>query len=716
MNNAGDRNRLEETHSPYLRQHADNPVHWQPWDDEALALAAEREVPIFLSIGYAACHWCHVMEAESFEDAGIAEILNRNFVPIKVDREERPDLDRVYQTICQLVTASGGWPLSVWLTPDGRPFFVGTYFPPSARMGRPGFGDVLERISESWETDREAIEDRADQWTRAIRDELESVPQIDGAHEPEAGERLRAAADAAIRSADREHGGFGTDGPKFPQPQRIALLLRAAVRFENKRYETVAMEAVDAMANLGVYDHVGGGFHRYATDPSWRIPHFEKMLYDNAELVRVYLDAYQRTEEDRYAQVVRETLEFVERELMHPDGGCYSTLDAQSEGREGAFYVWRPATVREAIEDEFTAELICDRFGITKRGNFEHGASVVSLAASISALAERHDTSEAEVRDRLSTGRQALFAAREERPRPRRDEKVLAGWNGLMISSMAEAGLRLDPRYADLASRALAFVRDHLWDDTDGQLYRRYLDGAVGIDGYLDDYAFLARGAIDVHQSTGAIDALSFAIELTAAFVERCWDPDAGTIYYTPHSGEQLVSRQQDLPDQSIPSSLAVALEVLQTVDHVIPDAGYREIAETVIATHSQRAKSAPLQHPSLIMNADRIAHGGLELTLVSDTRPDQWIEFIATTTLPDRFVTHRPVDSASMSTALEVLGVDDVPPIWAGRTQRDGQPTAYLCRGFTCSPPLTAPGEAREWVDRLGPSRDPGTTSAPDV
>jgi uncharacterized protein YyaL (SSP411 family) len=550
---ATDRNRLDEEASPYLRQHADNPVNWQPWDEAALDEAEERDVPIFLSVGYSACHWCHVMEDESFEDEKTAEQLNEEFVPIKVDREERPDLDSIYQTICQLVTRRGGWPLSVWLTPDGRPFYVGTYFPPESRQGMPGFGDLLENIRESWETDREEIENRADQWTDAITDQLEEVPEA--SERPEG--VLVDGADAALRGADREHGGFGQNGPKFPQTARLELLLRAHDRTDREQYGEVVSETLDAMSDRGMYDQLGGGFHRYATDREWIVPHFEKMLYDNAELPRIYLAGYQATGEERYAQVVRETFEWVEREMTHPEGGIYSTLDAQSEDpetgehEEGVFYVWTPEEVREVVGDE-QAELFCERYGVDQRGNFE-GETVLTLSRSVESLAEEYDLTENEVEEQLDEARTKLFEAREKRPRPRRDEKILAGWNGLMISAFAEAGLVLDSGYADNAVAALSFVREHLWDAEEGRLSRRYKDQEVKIDGYLEDYAFLARGAFDTYQVTGEVEWLTFALELARAIENEFWDEERETLYFTPEAGEELVARPQELTDQSTP-------------------------------------------------------------------------------------------------------------------------------------------------------------------
>lgn len=701
---ATDRNRLDEEASPYLRQHADNPVNWQPWDEAALDEAEERDVPIFLSVGYSACHWCHVMEDESFEDEKTAEQLNEEFVPIKVDREERPDLDSIYQTICQLVTRRGGWPLSVWLTPDGRPFYVGTYFPPESRQGMPGFGDLLENIRESWETDREEIENRADQWTDAITDQLEEVPEA--SERPEG--VLVDGADAALRGADREHGGFGQNGPKFPQTARLELLLRAHDRTDREQYGEVVSETLDAMSDRGMYDQLGGGFHRYATDREWIVPHFEKMLYDNAELPRIYLAGYQATGEERYAQVVRETFEWVEREMTHPEGGIYSTLDAQSEDpetgehEEGVFYVWTPEEVREVVGDE-QAELFCERYGVDQRGNFE-GETVLTLSRSVESLAEEYDLTENEVEEQLDEARTKLFEAREKRPRPRRDEKILAGWNGLMISAFAEAGLVLDSGYADNAVAALSFVREHLWDAEEGRLSRRYKDQEVKIDGYLEDYAFLARGAFDTYQVTGEVEWLTFALELARAIENEFWDEERETLYFTPEAGEELVARPQELTDQSTPSSLGVACDVLLSLSG-FTDRGFEEIVEAVLSRHGDRIRGSPLEHATLALVADRFETGSLELTVAAEEVPESWRETLGETYLPGRILARRPPTEEGLDEWLSELELDDAPPIWAERESR-GEPTIYTCRSFTCSPPVTKIEEALEWAEKLDPAQ----------
>ncbi|MFC6904428.1 thioredoxin domain-containing protein [Halalkalicoccus tibetensis] len=699
-----DRNRLDEEESPYLRQHADNPVNWQPWDDAALAEAEERDVPIFLSVGYSACHWCHVMEEESFEDEAIARQLNEGFVPVKVDREERPDLDSIYQTICQLVTRRGGWPLSVWLTPDGRPFYVGTYFPRESRRGTPGFGDLLGNLAESWETDRDEIENRADQWTRAITDQLEEVP--------EAGERpegvLIEAADAALRGADREHGGFGENGPKFPQTARLEVLLRAYDRTERRPYGEVVRETLDAMGSRGMYDHLGGGFHRYATDREWVVPHFEKMLYDNAELPRTYLAGYRATGEERYADIVAETLGFVDRELGHSEGGFFSTLDAQSEDpetgehEEGVFYVWTPEEVEEVLDEE-SAALFRGRYGVEQGGNFEGRTTVLTLSRGVGSLAEEYGMDESEVEERLGEAKRRLFEAREERPRPRRDEKVLAGWNGLMISAFAEAGLALDDSYADRAAEALSFVREQLWDAEEGLLSRRYKDGEVRIDGYLEDYAFLARGAFDTYQATGELEHLAFALDLARAIEREFWDEERETLYFTPEAGEELVTRPQELNDQSTPSSLGVACDVLLSLSP-FADADFEGIVERVLSRYGDRVRGNPLEHATLALVADRFENGSLELTIAADELPEEWRETLGSAHLPNRILARRPPTEDGLEEWLDELGLDEAPPIWAGREARDG-PTAYVCRSFTCSPPVTEIGEALEWVEDLDPA-----------
>jgi len=698
------RNRLDEEESPYLRAHADNPVNWQPWDEQALEAARERDVPIFLSVGYSACHWCHVMADESFDDEEVAEILNENFVPVKVDREERPDVDRIYQSICQQISGRGGWPLSVWLTPDQKPFYVGTYFPKEAKRGSPGFLKLLEDITDSWNDpeEREDIEERATEWTRAVEGELEDVPS--NPREPEK-DIVEMAAKAAVRGADREDGGWGS-GPKFPHTGRLHLLFRAYDRTDRDVYLEVATETLDAMANGGMYDHIGGGFHRYATDKDWTVPHFEKMLYDNAELPRAYLAGYQLTGDDRYATVASQTLEFIQRELTHEDGGFFSTLDAQSDDgsgnrEEGAYYVWTPQQVDDAVEDETDAEIFCDRFGVTNRGNFE-GKTVLTLSTSVVQLAEEYDIDEKSVRAALGRASEQVADTRDSRPRPPRDEKVLASWNGLALSAFAEGAIVLNEEFAKPAADALSFVREQLWDESEQKLRRRYKDGVTKIDGYLEDYAFLGRGAFDLYQATGEVEHLAFALDLARAIEREFWDGDVGTLYFTPQAGESLIARPQEVTDQSTPSSAGVAAELLGMLDYFRPEEGFGEIAEQVIETHGNTVRSNPLQHASLSLATDTITNGPLELTLVADELPEEWKETIGDTYLGARVLSQRPASEDELESWLDTLDLGEAPPIWADREQRDGEPTVYACRSFTCSPPRTEIDAALGWADRM--------------
>jgi len=716
MSDPSARNRLDETASPYLRQHADNPVNWQPWDEAAFEAARERDVPIFLSIGYSACHWCHVMAEESFSDPEVAEVLNEQFVPIKVDREERPDVDSLYMTVCQAVRGGGGWPLSVFLTPEKEPFYVGTYFPKEAKRNQPGFLPLTERVAEEWRENRGELEDRAEQWMQTARGELESLPDpIEGGGDSP----LLDAADELARAADDDHGGFGR-APKFPQASRVSALLRAHHRGRGDgelgtRYGDAARNALDAMADGGLFDHLGGGFHRYCTDAHWTVPHFEKMLYDQAALADLYVDGYRLFGDDRYAEVVEETLAFVDRELGHPEGGFYATQDARSappenpEGdhEEGAFYVWTPEEVTEAVSeyaaeapadapDDVLADLACVRYGIDAAGNFEDGQTVLTVSASLADLADDFGRSEDEIADLLTAAERRLRAAREDRPRPARDEKVLAGWNGLMARAYAEAGLALDTEYAERAADAVEYVRETLWDGE--RLSRRVIAGDVAGVGYAEDYAYLAAGALATYEATGDHGHLGFALDLADALLAECYDPETGALYETPESVEDVGVRSQDVADGPTPSPVGVAAETLLALDPIDPDAGYGDAAEAMLDRYGGRAETTPTSHATLALAADTRAEGLLEVTVAADALPDAWRERVGETYLPHRLLTVRPPTADGLAAWLDDLELGDAPPVWAGRGAVDGEPAAYVCRR-ACSPPVTTTEELGEWL-----------------
>ncbi|MFB6072414.1 MAG: thioredoxin domain-containing protein [Halobacterium sp.] len=710
MTDPTDRNRLDEAASPYLRQHADNPVDWQPWDEKAFAAARERDVPIFLSIGYSACHWCHVMEEESFSDPEIAAALNENFVPVKVDREERPDVDALYMKVCQVVRGGGGWPLSAFLTPDREPFYVGTYFPPEPKRGQPGFRQLLEDVAENWRTDREDLKDRATQWMSAARGELQDLPDpVDvGDDSPLAD----AAADVA-RTADRDHGGFGR-APKFPQSGRVDLLLRASELDDCGEYGELARDALDAMAEGGLYDHLGGGFHRYCTDADWTVPHFEKMLYDQASLASTYLDGYRAVGDERHGDVVRETLAFVDRELGHPDGGFHATLDARSppvddpdgDHEEGAFYVWTPDQVADAVTeyaeaapadapDDLLADVFRARYGVTDAGNFEDGQTVLTVAASHADIADEFDRPTDEIRDLLAAAEDRLRAARADRPRPSRDDKVLAGWNGLMAGAFAEAGLALDDAYADRAADAIEFVQAELWDGD--RLSRRFIDDDVAGVGYAEDYAYLAAGALATYEATGDPDHLGFALDLADALLDACYDPDTGALYETPASVDDVDVRSQTVGEGPTPSPVGVAAETLLALDAFDPDAGYADAATAMLERYGSRIEQTPSALPELALAADTRAVGHREVTVAADAVPEDWRRTVGTAYLPDRLLSRRPAADDALDAWLSALDLGDAPPIWAGR-ESDGGPTAYVCRR-ACSPPLHDADGLAEWL-----------------
>ncbi|MBC8289746.1 MAG: thioredoxin domain-containing protein, partial [Planctomycetes bacterium] len=568
-------NRLIDETSPYLLQHARNPVEWFPWGEEAIAKSRELDRPIFLSIGYSACHWCHVMEHESFEDSGIAAYMNEHFVCVKVDREERPDLDQIYMTSVQLMTGRGGWPMSVFLTPNLKPFYGGTYWPPRARMQMPGFFDILTSVQRAWVEKRDDVFAQSKHLTEAI-----------GQHAGIRGEPttldediLKGAMDDLLQAADRTNGGFG-GAPKFPHPMDIRVLLRSWKRFGNQDALDVVTLTLDKMSRGGIYDHLGGGFHRYSTDGHWLAPHFEKMLYDNALLVPAYLEGFQATGNEDYLRVVRETLDYVLAEMTQPEGGFYATQDADSEGEEGKFFVWSEAEITELLGSD-DARILGEAYDVSAHGNWE-GKTILNRPKPHDEVAKLLEMTPEDLEAILARCRKSLFEARAKRIAPGRDDKVLVSWNGLMISAMAQAGSVLaEEKYITAARSAVDFILSNMRDE-DGRLLHSFKDGRARFNGYLDDYVCLIDGLIDLYQATFDESLITCAVELANRVFDQFGD-ETGGFFYTSSDHEELITRSKDGQDNAVPSGNGMAAYALLRLARLTSDARIEDQAEQTL-------------------------------------------------------------------------------------------------------------------------------------
>lgn len=591
-------NRLAEATSPYLLQHAHNPVDWYPWGPEAIQRARAEDKPIFLSIGYAACHWCHVMERESFENEAVAAVLNRDFVAIKVDREERPDLDEIYMTATQLMTQSGGWPMSVFLTPELKPFYAGTYFPPEDRYGRPGFLTLLNELARFWRERRSDVERQAERVAEAIA-QLTSGGSGQGVV---TASLLRNAVSELSRGFDPQHGGFGS-APKFPPSMRLELLLR---RYREERDdELLAMleTTLDFMARGGMYDQVGGGFHRYSVDERWLVPHFEKMLYDNALLARLYTLAFQETGEAYQERIAREILEYVLREMTHPDGGFYSTTDADSEGEEGKFFVWSPDEVKAVLGAE-DGELFCRIYDVTPQGNFEGHSIPNLLQRGLPEWAEELGTDAESLAERLEPLRRKLWEHRERRVHPLLDDKILSGWNGLMIRAFAD-GYRIfqEDTYLEAAERAADFVLTRMRDGR--RLLRSYRNGTAALNAYQEDYAYLSVALLDLYLATGEERWKDEGLALLDEMTERFWDEENGGYFFTSHDHEELITRTKSFQDGATPSGNSMAALALIRAARITGEAGYREQASAVLGMTAPQMAEMAAAFPNMLVAAD---------------------------------------------------------------------------------------------------------------
>jgi uncharacterized protein len=685
-------NFLAQETSPYLLQHRDNPVDWHPWGPEALALSKRGGKPIFLSIGYSACHWCHVMEHESFENPAIARLMNENFVCIKVDREERPDLDQIYMNAVQLLTGRGGWPMSVFLTPDLKPFYGGTYWPPTARMGMPGFDQVLLAVADAWKNRREQAIEHADELTKHL---------AGFTGDPARGGELslsliEAAGEALARSSDHHHGGFG-GAPKFPHSMDLQVLLRLWKRNRRSMWLDIVTTTLDKMAAGGIYDHLGGGFHRYSVDERWLVPHFEKMLYDNALLASAYVEAYQATGNAEYARVSRETCDYVLRDMTDPAGGFYSTEDADSEGEEGKFYVWTPGEIEEVLSKE-AAEIFCYVYDVTEPGNFE-GHSILNLAKSIGTCATIKGRDPDKLRTELAASREKLLTVRGRRTRPGRDDKVLVAWNGLMIDALAKAaGALEEPRYLEAAEKAAAFILRDM-RRADGRLLHTWRGGQARIDAYLDDYAALANAMVSLYEGTFEERYIDEAIGLVEIMLRHFSDSQAGGFFYTADDQEQLIARNKEIQDSSVPSGNALAATVLVRLGKLTGRSEYLESAEKTFRAAIALLDRAPTAAGQMLLALDMYLGPTPEIVLIGDsTNRDtaSVLDQLRRKFIPNKVIALRPATAVSghRSAALDSL--------LAGKSSRDVQPTVFVCRNFSCQAPVNGVEAAIEQIRGL--------------
>jgi hypothetical protein len=673
-------NHLISEKSPYLLQHADNPVDWYPWGQKAFQKAQKEDKPIFLSIGYATCHWCHVMAHESFEDEEVARLLNQSFVSIKVDREERPDIDQIYMSACQALTGQGGWPLSIFMTSEGNPFFVGTYFPKVSRMGMAGFTELLTRISSLWQDDRERILQGSEEIRRAIEKEtglLSAGPALDQGI-------LRKAYGQFLRSFDPVWGGFGK-APKFPTPHHLTFLLRWYLRSQDLQVASMVEKTLEAMRNGGIFDQIGFGFHRYSVDERWLVPHFEKMLYDQALLAMAYTEAYQALAKVQHAKVVREIFTYVLRDMTSPEGGFYSAEDADSEGKEGLFYVWTPREVKKHLGQNL-GDLFCRFYGITPEGNFEEGASIPHIYQTPQSFAAQEKMELKELEEALQEAREKLYRVREKRVHPLKDDKMITSWNGLMIAALAKGYQALrDEAYAHAAKQAADFILQ--WMRTaHGRLHRRFRHGHVAHPGFLDDYADLVWGLIELYEATFEVRYLEEAIHLNQIMIELFWDEEKSGFYFSGRDGEALIYRPKDIYDGAVPSGNSVAALNLLRLSRITGKGEWEKKTDQLLRLFSPPVSEYPMAYTQFLIALDFMVGPTREIAIAGDPNLEETRAMIAVVQqsfLPNKVLLLRPEDDAGQK-------LSTLSPFVEGMRPLNKRPTVYLCENYTCKTPLT--------------------------
>ncbi|MDQ3852067.1 MAG: thioredoxin domain-containing protein [Thermoproteota archaeon] len=686
--NIGKPNRLAKETSPYLLQHAYNPVDWYPWGEEALQKAKHADKPIFLSIGYSACHWCHVMAHESFEDKEVAKIMNENFINIKVDREERLDLDDIYQRACQLAVGTGGWPLSVFLTPDQKPFYVGTYFPKdgSSHYNMPGFRNILLQLSDAYKNKKSEIQAASSEFTHALSQTAMDLVVRAETTEKISLERsiLDEAAVGLLQMGDRIYGGFG-HAPKFPNASNLMFLLRYYDISGINRFRDFVIFTADKMAEGGIHDHLGGGFARYATDQKWLIPHFEKMLYDNALLSQMYAELYQITKADTYMQITCKTLDYVIREMTHPDGGLYSAQDADSEGEEGKFYLWKKEEIESVISDETATSIFCERYGVTQGGNFE-GKNILNVRSPIASLAKNYNKTPEQVTQILRDASAKLLAARDKRVKPARDEKILTSWNGLMISGFAKgyavSGLT---KYLQAANNAVEFIESKI-ASSDGRLRRTFKDGQSKLNAYLEDYAFYVSGLLDLFAVNSKHEYLDKSIMYTDFMLQHFWDKKQGNLFFTSDDHEQLISRTKNFYDLAMPSGNSMAASNLLRLHYYTQNNSYLDKAVRIMKAGSRSAAENPFGFGQMLNSIYLYVKQPVEVTaIITDNSSNTNNSSSLIAWLNRQFLPHSIISIVHPSELAKLQGY----PYFKGREAQGGQETAFVCKNYTCSLPI---------------------------
>lgn len=667
-------NRLISEKSPYLQQHAYNPVDWYPWGEEAFQKAVKENKPIFLSIGYSTCHWCHVMEYESFEDEEVARILNENFVSIKVDREERPDLDNIYMAVCQAMTGSGGWPLNLFLTPEKKPFFAGTYFPKTERFGNPGFIAILQKISSLWQTNKESVIASSEQITKVLQSMAFTTPG-----EILTKETLKHAYEQLRDTFDTIYGGFGSS-PKFPTPHNYTFLLRWWKRSNDPTALEMVEKTLERMGRGGMYDQLGGGFHRYSTDEYWLVPHFEKMLYDQALTAIAYTETYQATGKPYYADIVRGIFMYVLRDMTSPEGGFYSAEDADSEGVEGKFYVWTPDEVIKIL-GERDGKIFCDYYDVSREGNFEE-KNILHVDKPLDAFAKLEGIQTEELQELLRTAREKLFAERQKRIHPHKDDKILTSWNGLMIAALARGAQALHaPEYAQAAVRATDFILNAL-HRKDGTLLRRYRSGEAAIPGYLDDYAYFVWGLIDLYEATFETKYLKTALELNKQMIENFWDEKGGGLFFGGKRNEQLIAQTKEIYDGATPSGNSVALFNMLRLGRVAGNPGLGKMADQIMKAFGETINQYPSGYTQFMCALDFALGPTKEIVIAGE--PDQKdtqqiLQEIEKRFLPRKVLLLNSLKDKSLG---EIAGfVKEQKPI-------ENKATVYICENYACKAP----------------------------